>query len=432
MTRGFAMKHGRATRGTRGRTVDLLLTNASQVLPMAAEGEFQVIEGGAVAVRRGLVVETGPTDALSKRHRARRVLDVRGRVVTPGLVDAHTHVVFAGSREGEFELRIRGATYQEIAAAGGGIVSTTDAVREAGLKGLLEQSMPRLQRMSKFGTTTAEAKSGYGLSPEGELEQLKAIRAADCHGPVSLVPTFLGAHAVPTLFAGRREEYVKLVTDRMIPEVARARLAEFCDVFCEKGAFTQEDTRKIFSAASANGLKLKIHADEFSDMGGGALAAEYGAVSADHLMAVSDAGIEAMRGAGVIAVLLPCTTFFLGLRNYAPARKILERGVTVALGTDCNPGSSMTESMQTAMTIACTQMRLTPAEALKAATINAARAIDRAHEVGSLEPGKRAHMVVWDVANYRQIPYHFGVNLVWKVFGKRQNAKMTGSNGCHA
>lgn len=417
------MKHARTPRRPQKLQVDLLLTNASQVLPMTTTSPFTIVEDGAVAVRQGRIVEVGASDVLIKRYRARREINVRGRVISPGLVDAHTHVVFAGSRESEFELRIRGATYQQIAAAGGGIVSTMSAVRKAGRKGLVKQSLPRLERMFASGTTTAEVKSGYGLSFEDELEQLKAIRDLARRGPVELVPTFLGAHAVPPEYADRPQDYVTLLTERLIPEVAQARLAEFCDVFCEKGAFTPEDTRKIFAAARANGLKLKIHAEEFSDTGGAVLASEYGAVSADHLMAVSEAGIEAMRNSGVVAVLLPCTTFFLGLKNYAPARKMIDSGLVVALGTDCNPGSSMTESMQLAMTVACTQMRLTPAEAFTAATINAARAIGRADEVGSLEPGKRAHIVVWNAHDYRQVPYHFGVNLVWRVFGKREYAE---------
>ncbi|MDQ7779827.1 MAG: imidazolonepropionase [Planctomycetota bacterium] len=394
---------------------DLVIVNIGQLLPMTAGRAFEVISGGAVAIRQGRILRVGPEAQVVPRYTPTKKLDARGKVVTPGLVDAHTHVVFAGSREKEFEERVKGATYQEIAARGGGIASSVAAVRRRTVQELVRESMPRVKRMFEHGTTTAEAKSGYGLSLDDEVKILEAIRIASGGGPVDLVPTFLGAHAIPREFAEQRDEYVKLVTRQMIPAVVHGKLAEFCDVFCERGAFTREESRSILLAARSAGLKLKIHAEEFSDTGGAMLAAELGAVSADHLMAVSDIAIDALRRAGVVAVLLPCATFFLGLKDYAPARKMIDRGLVVALGTDCNPGSSMTESMQMAMSIACAHMRMTPAEALLAATLNAARAIGRESTVGSLEPEKLAHLVIWDVQDYRQIPYHFGVNLAWRV-----------------
>jgi imidazolonepropionase len=269
--------------------------------------------------------------------------------------------------------------------------------------------------MLSYGTTTVEAKSGYGLSSEDEIRTLVIIKQLNENHPIDLVPTFLGAHEVPDEYRDNREEYIRILTEEMIPRVAEGNLAEFCDVFCEEEVFNIEESRRILSTARAYGLKLKLHADELSSFGGAELAAELGATSADHLVAISDAGIESMKEAGVIPVLLPGTTFSLGYKEYAPARKMIEAGLPVALATDCNPGSSMTENMQIILSLASTQMRMTAAEGFCAATINSAHATGRGEVAGSLEPGKLADLVIWDTDNYKEIPYHYGVNLVKTV-----------------
>ncbi|MBI5361364.1 MAG: imidazolonepropionase [Planctomycetes bacterium] len=410
--------------------IDLLLTNASQVVtivPSMAQNaprrgvemsELNIIENAAVAVKKGMIVWTGSSAEAKRNFSAKKNYDCKGRIVTPGLVDPHTHLIFPATREEEFELRIKGATYLEIAAKGGGIKATVRKLRAAGRNGLKTRAMGHLKAMLMHGTTSIDAKSGYGLDMDNEIKSLRIINELAKEQPVEIAVTFLGAHDVPEEYAGRKEEYVKFLIDKAIPAIAKKRLAEFCDIFCEKGVFEIEDSRRILTAAKQAGFKLKLHAEEFAQIGGAELAAELGAVSADHLMAISDAGIEAMRTASTIAVLLPGTTFFLGLKNYAPARKMIEAGLPVALATDFNPGTSMTESMQIIMTIACTQMKMTPAEALTAATLNAAFAIGRGDKTGSITLGKQADMVVWDIPNYRHIPYHYGVNLVKDVFKK--------------
>lgn len=389
--------------------VDLLIDNA-ELVTMAGparpriRGEMDAperIAGGGVAIRDGRIVGVGR--GLRRLYRARRTIDAGGRLVTPGLVDAHTHLIFAGTREREFDLRCRGTSYQEIAAAGGGILSSVRQLRSASVAALVRAARSRLDEMLANGTTTAEVKTGYGLTLRDEIKSLEAIRRL--RGPV---PTFLGAHAIPRGVSRRR--YVDLVVRRMLPAVAGR--AVFCDVFCETGAFTLAESRRILEAAARLGMKLKIHAEEFDDLGGSRLAAELGAVSADHLMVTGAASMRAMARAGTIAVLLPATTFFLGARRYAPARRFIRAGVPVALGSDFNPGSSMTSSLPLVMTIACTQMKMTPAEALTATTINAAYAVGLGDEVGSLEPGKRADAVIWDAPSLEYLPYHFGTNRV--------------------
>jgi imidazolonepropionase len=389
---------------------DLLIVNAGQLVTLqgprrprtgAELGELGILEGGAVAVRRGRIEAVGPTAELRRAFSARRTVDARGAVVTPGLVDAHTHLVFAGSREREFEMRAAGRSYLEIAQAGGGIRATVERVRAATREELVGEARPRLRAMLEQGTTTVEAKSGYGLSGDDEVKQLEAIRKLGC------VPTFLGAHDVP---AGRaRADYVRDVAEGMIPRVRN--LARFCDVFCEPGVFSVDDARRILGSAKAAGMGLKLHAEEFRASGGAELAAELGAVSADHLMAVTDRGIRELKRAGTIAVLLPGTSCFLGGGRYAPARRMVEEGVAVALGTDFNPGSCTALSLPLVMTLAVTQLRLSPAEALTAATLNAAWAIGEGDAAGTLEPGRRADLVVWDARDYREISYWFGANL---------------------
>jgi imidazolonepropionase len=401
---------------------DLLVVHASELCTLAggprtgsALGRIGIVEDGAVAVTGERIAAVGASAELLERFRPSRVVDAGGRLVTPGFVDAHTHPVFAATRENEFEMRVQGRTYQEIAAAGGGIRSSVRAVRAASEDELAASTRRRFDRILSLGTTTVEAKSGYGLSLADETKSLRAIRrAADGH-PLRVVPTFLGAHEFPDEYRDRREAYVRLLCDEMIPAVARERLAVYADVFCEKGVFEVPESRRVLEAAKSHGLRIRLHADEFADSGAAALAADLGADSADHLMAISDRGIDALAAAGTAAVLLPGTSFFLALSRFAPARRLVDAGLVVAVGTDFNPGSNMTCSMPMILTLACLYLKLTPAEALAAATINAARSLRLESEVGSLEAGKRADLVIFDAPNHRFLPYHYGVDLVRTV-----------------
>lgn len=402
------------------------MTNIGQLLTLAGPPgprcgewarELAVIEGAAVAAVGGLVLEAGPeADVTSSVATGPDTveLDAGGAVVTPGLVDPHTHAVFAATREHEFAMRVAGSTYEEIAEAGGGIRSSVRTLREAEPALLLERGAATLDRMLAHGTTSVEIKSGYGLSQDSELKMLRVIRDLGSGHAMDVVPTFLGAHEFPDEWRDNREGYVDLLVDEMIPAVAREKLAVFCDVFCEKGVFTVEQSRRVLEAARGHGMEPKLHADELNAWGGAELAAELGAVSADHLVCASDEGIRAMAEAGVVAVLLPGTTLSLGKPDYARARKMLEEGVAVALATDCNPGSSMTESMQIIMSLAAMSLRMTPEEALVAATVNAACACGL-EGAGSVSAGGDCDVVVWEVDDYRAIPYHYGVNLVKAV-----------------
>jgi imidazolonepropionase len=413
-------------------TASLLINNASQLVtlhepsrigPKTGVGmtELNIINNGAVAIHASRVVAVGDSNKLLKQvklTKRARIVDAEHRVVTPGLIDPHTHPVFAGQRAVEFEMRIAGKSYMEIAMGGGGINSTVDAVRKA-TKNILKINGKRiLDRMLSFGTTTIEAKSGYGLSTKDEIKQLVAIKELNEEHEMDLVPTFLGAHDIPPEYKYNPDDYVSLVCNEMIPKVVARNLAVFCDVFCEPGAFSTKQARIILQTAQAYGLKLKMHADELSNSGGAELAAEFGAISADHLVFAGEEGIHLMQKAGVVPVLLPGTTFFLGLDRAAPARRMIEKGLPVALATDCNPGSSMTESMQIIMTLACLEYKMTPAEALSAATLNAAFAIEKGSEIGSLAPGKFADIVIWEAEDYRELPYHFGGNMAKSVYKK--------------
>jgi imidazolonepropionase len=402
---------------------DLLIVHAGELATLARGGtprtgpalsDPDVIGDGAVAVAASRITAVGPTDTIRRQVAvtpATRIVDASGRLVTPGLVDAHTHLLFAGHRAHEFELRVRGAGYAEILAAGGGILTTVRATRDASEDDLVEIGKARLDRMLAHGTTTAEAKSGYGLTPADELKILRAVARLDRAHPVDLVPTFLGAHAVPAEHRADPEAYIREVCEVMLPAVARERLAVFCDVFCEHGVFSVEQAQRILTAAAGLGLGLKIHADQLSASGGARLAADLGALSADHLEHAPDDALRAMASRGVTAGLLPGATFFLFQPRYADARTMIALGIPVALATDFNPGSSPTLSMQMAIALACVAMKLRPAEALSAATINAAHAIGRAGEVGSLEPGKRADLVVWGIGSVAELPLHFGTNM---------------------
>ncbi|KZM52837.1 imidazolonepropionase [Geobacillus stearothermophilus] len=402
------------------RARQLVTLAGSSAAPLVKEkmSDLGIIENGSVWIENGTIVAVGTDDELARQFADRlaeaEVIDAKGKTVTPGLVDPHTHLVYAGSREHEWTMRLGGATYMEIMNAGGGIHATTKATREASEEMLYEESKRRLDQFLLHGVTTVEAKSGYGLSLEHEIKQLEVAKRLDDTHPVDIVSTFLGAHAVPPEWKHDPDKYVRLVIDEMIPEVSRRGLAEFNDVFCERGVFTPDQARLILEAGKEHGLTPKIHADEIEPYGGAELAAEVGAISADHLLRASDEGIRRMADGGVIGVLLPGTAFFL-MTQAADARRLIDAGVPVALATDCNPGSSPTVSLPLVMSLACLHMGMTPAEAMAAATINAAHAIGRAHLVGSLEPGKKADLVMFNVPNYVQIMYHYGVNHVETV-----------------
>ena len=386
-----------------------------------AMNELSIIEDGSIWIEDGIIKAVGTTQQIEEQFKDRAheadITDATGQLVTPGLVDPHTHLAYGGSREREFEMRLEGATYMDIMHAGGGIHATTKMTREATEDQLVEQTKKRLDSFLKHGVTTVEGKSGYGLDLETELKQLRVMKRLQQEHAIDLVPTFMGAHAVPTEYKGREDEYIDLVVDEMLPAVANEELAVFNDVFCEVGVFTPEQSERILEAGKKYGLLPKIHADEIEPYGGAELAAKVGAISAEHLLKASDAGIKAMAKAGTIACLLPATALFLR-EQAAEGRKMIDAGVPVAISTDCNPGSSPTTSMPLVMNLACISMRLTPAEALTAATYNAACAIQMEHVTGSLEPGKQGDVVLWDISNYQELQYLFGVNHVKSVWKK--------------
>ncbi len=410
----------------------MLIHTASQLLTLAGGpqrgkdlGRLGIIPDGAVLVRGGQIAAIGTSAELRAAYPDEPAQDAEGRVVMPGFVDPHTHLVFAGDRAAEFELRLEGRTYLEILAAGGGILSTVRATRRASVDELFAQTRERAASMLRHGTTTAEAKTGYGLETACELVEMEALLRLDDEGPLEIAPTFLGAHAVAPEFKGDPEGYVKLVCDEMLPETKRwwqahggGRPLPFVDVFCETGAFSLVQTRRILTAARALGFPLKIHADEFDNLGGASLAAELGAVSADHLVKTSPQDIAALARSATVAVALPCTPFGLAEPHYTPARDILAAGGLLAIASDLNPGTAWCESMQFVIALACRYLRLTPAQAITAATINAAAAIDRADRIGSLEVGKQADLLILAVDDYRQLGYRFGTNLVKTVIKK--------------
>ncbi len=382
-------------------------------------GDLGLIEDGAVAVKDGRVVAVGPTaEVRAQVSAAAREVDASGRVVCPGFVDPHTHLVWMGDRAAEFEMRLAGATYLEIMAAGGGIMSTVRATRGAPVESLVAALRPRLDRMLAHGSTTVEVKTGYGLETATELRLLEAIVTLDREHPVTLVPTFLGAHAIPEEYRGRADAYVALVVEEMLPAVAEkarelglSRLP-FCDVFCEEGAIDLRQTRRILAAAQDLGFPLKIHVDEFKALGGTRLAVELGAISADHLVTTSPEEIALLGRSATVAVSLPCTPFGLGHSAYTPARALLEAGAALALATDCNPGTAWNESIPFVIALACRYLHLTPRQALVAATLNAAFALQLGERVGSLSPGYAGDLLVLDVPDYRYLGYRFGVNPV--------------------
>lgn len=399
---------------------DLLVTGAGQLLTLDRPGprrgpqmsDLGLVRDGAVAIQGGRIAAVGAARDL-EAWQARQVLDAGGRVVIPAFVDPHSHVLYAGARIDEFEARLRGASYQEIMAAGGGIMSTVRATRAASDEELLSQTSRRLARMLAQGTATAEVKTGYGLDLESELRCLRLIRTLGERQPVRLVPTFLGAHAVPAEYAGRADAYVEAVTEEMLPRAVG--LAEYCDVFCDEGAFSLTQAERILRRARALGLGVKVHADEFASLGAAGLAVELGAASADHLMVTPAQERGRLAASGVAAVLLPATSFGLGSARYADGRAWVDAGAIVALATDCNPGTAPCESMPFVIALACRMLGLTPAEAVVAATLNAAYAVGRAGEVGSLAPGKRADLVILDAEDYRELAYRFGASPVQTV-----------------
>ncbi|MDX1805872.1 MAG: imidazolonepropionase [Paenisporosarcina sp.] len=406
------------------------IKNAAQLVTLAGENgprrkesmsELSIIEDGSVWMENGEILAIGSTSELEavygdRAHEA-DVIDASGRLVTPGLVDPHTHVAYGGSREREFEMRLEGSTYMEIMNAGGGIHATTRMTREATEDELVAQTTRRLDSFLAHGVTTVEGKSGYGLDLETELKQMRAMKRLNESHPIDLVPTFMGGHAVPQEYKGREEQYIDLLVNDMLPKVAEEGLAVFNDVFCEVGVFTPEQSERILEAGKKLGLIPKIHADEIESYGGAELAAKVGAISAEHLLKASEEGVRLMAEAGVIACLLPATALYLR-EDAAKGRTMIDAGVAVAISTDCNPGSSPTTSMPLVMNLACISMRLTPAEALVAATMNAACAIGMEAKVGSLEVGKQADVVMWKVSNYQELQYLFGVNHVGSVWKK--------------
>lgn len=407
------------------------IKHASQLVTLAnkvpgprikdAMNELSIIENGSIWLENGIIQAVGTTEQLEALYKEREIeaeiIDATGHLITPGLVDPHTHVAFGGSREREFEMRLEGATYMQIMNAGGGIHATTKMTREATEDTLVDQTSKRLDSFLAHGVTTIEGKSGYGLDLETELKQLRVMKRLQEEHPVDIVPTFMGAHAVPTEYKGREEEYVDLIINEMLPVVAKEKLAKFNDVFCEVGVFTPEQSERILEAGKSLGLIPKIHADEIEPYEGAELAARIGAISAEHLLKASSTGIQAMAEQGVIACLLPATALYLR-ETAAQGRVMIDAGVPVAISTDCNPGSSPTTSMPLVMNLACISMRLTPAESLCAATYNAACAIQMEDKVGSLEVGKQADVVLWNVQSYQQLQYLFGVNHVKTVWKK--------------
>jgi imidazolonepropionase len=408
--------------------MQLLLQNIKQLVTVESHGKayksgeemrgLGVMEHASVFIEDGVIQWVGPSDTFAGSLGPEAdILDASMFVALPGFVDAHTHALFAGTRENEFALRSEGKTYQEIAARGGGILSTVTATRSATKKELKKLANRRLDAMMKHGTTTVEIKSGYGLEPDAEIKMLEAIAELAQEHYTTIVATFLGAHAIPPEYKERRGAYIDLVCERMLPYVAKRNLAQFCDVFCEVGYFSVEESRQILKKGLSLGLRSKLHADEFNSIGGTQLAAELHAASVDHLEHVTDEDIRGLEESGTVAVVLPGVSFFL--RNpYAPARKIIDAGIPVAIASDFNPGSCMSFSLPLMMTIACTQMSMTPEEAIAAATLNGAAALGLSDTLGSIEVGKQADIILYEIPNYRYLVYHFGSNHAVKVIKK--------------
>jgi imidazolonepropionase len=410
-------------RTPRRATKELLFVNARQILTCAggpaprrgaAMNALQVLRDAAVVTRGDVIVDVGPRRDIVKEHRDATHVDCSGRVLMPALVDSHTHAVFGAPRAAEHEMRAAGLDYLEIARRGGGIHSSVRDVRGRTEKDLLHLARTRIKRLASFGVGTIEVKSGYGLTLEDELKLLRVIRTLSEELPVRLVPTFLGAHEIPLDHrdtAARRRDYVTTVIHEMIPRVARERLAVFADVFCETGVYTVDESREILLAARGAGLKLKLHADELTSSGGAELAVEMGATSADHLAAISESGIRALAASGTVATLLPSTMLFLGKPSQAPARRMIEAGLPIALATDFNPGTSPTVSLPLALTLGVSQLRLSAAESIIAATVNAAAAVGLSDQIGQIAPGYSADLALFEISDYRELPYWLGARV---------------------
>jgi imidazolonepropionase len=404
----------------------LLICGAAEVVTVrgrgarrgAAVSSIGVIRDGAILVRDGLIAAVGPSSKIEKLTESKKAekVDVGGRVVLPGFVDAHTHLIHAASRAEEYELKIRGASYEEIARKGGGILNSVRKLRAATAEELKNRARGFLGQFAKHGTTTIEAKSGYGLDVTSELRILSLHKELNAEQPLEIVSTFLGAHVVPEEFRGKSggtRQYLQLLTEELIPEVAENGLAEFCDVFCERGAFSVADSRRVLAEGKARGLVARVHAEQLSHTGATRMGMEMNAASCDHLEYLQAADIRALGKSQTVATLLPGCDFHLGLDRYAPARELIDAGAIVALATDFNPGTSPTLNMAMILSLACSLLRMTPAEAIAAATINAAYSLGREKRIGSIEVGKQADLAVFEVADYREIPYYFGVNTCW-------------------
>ena len=413
---------------------DLILKNIGKLVTMQGSSSFRVkeemnkiniIENAYIAVKNGKILAIGVGDEFGNLcGEDTKIHDAEGLLVTPGLIDSHTHLIHGGSRENEFSMKLNGVPYIEILNNGGGILSTVKATKEASEEELYKKAKKSLDRMLEFGVTTVEEKSGYGLELNTEIKQLEVARVLDQNHPVDLVHTFLGAHAVPVEYKENHKAYIDILVDVMMPKIKDMGLAEFCDVFCEEGVFTIEESEYILQKAKEMGYKLKIHADEIESLGGAELAAKLGCVSADHLMAASDEGIKMMAQNNVVANILPATSFNLN-KDYADCRKMIDMGAIVSLSSDYNPGSCPSENLQLVMQLGCLHLKMTPNEVLTAVTINAAYAIDRADKIGSIEVGKNADFVVFDARNVEYLMYHFGINHTKKVY---KNGKLVVDN----
>lgn len=402
----------------------LLIKNANELITCSGKkakfgkemSQLNIIKDGAVIIEDGIIKAVGNTDDILSQYDAGeyQVVDAQGRAVLPGFVDSHTHFIFGGYRAEEFSWRLKGTNYMEIMERGGGILSSVRMTKEASKEELIKTGLKRLDSMLTFGVTTVEGKSGYGLDLETELKQLEAMAEADKQHPIDVVKTFLGAHAVPTEYKGKEDEFIDYIIRDVLPIVAKEKLATFCDIFCEKKVFSVEQSRRLLTAAREMGFKLKLHADEIVQLGGAELAAELGAVSADHLLQASEEGLKAMAERSVVATLLPGTAFSLK-ENYARAREMIDNGSAVALATDLNPGSCFTESIPLIFALATLHMKMTTEEAITAFTINGAAALDMADSIGSIDVGKKGDIVILEFPSYHFIPYHIGVSTVEKV-----------------
>ncbi|MBI5326299.1 MAG: imidazolonepropionase [Ignavibacteriae bacterium] len=411
-----------------------LFTNISSLVTANSNGaikkcgkemsEIGEIKDGALLIDEKIIwagtTEEAEIKLQSGEFKLERVVNMNGKTILPGFVDSHTHIVFAGDRSNEFAKRLRGATYQEIAAEGGGILATVNAVRNSSIDELVENGYNIAMSAIRYGTTSMEIKSGYGLDLKNEIKMLEAIKELKSKLPITIKSTFLGAHDFPPEYKNNRDKYIDLICNEMLPAVAEQKLADYCDAFVDKGYYTIEQGERIFRTALDLGLKLKVHADELADVSAASLAARMGAVSADHLLFISDKGIADMKQAGTIVALLPGTAYFIRM-PYAPARKMIEEGLAVALATDCNPGSCFTENMQMILSLAVINMKMTAEEAITATTLNGAAALELSDKMGSLEPGKEANFIVCDTPSYTNIFYHFGVNHVKDVYVRGDN-----------